>query len=152
MKRIDLKLSGNDHLAIIAALGVVTDLGLEESDEQAVLNASLASSASKKLSSGSGSFSPNEARMVLAAVSFARLILRVANSFILAAITTMTDVRTISRTAWRTALRVSITRTTALTHISLPETVLNALLTHAEQETALIVRYSSSMTTRIWRS
>ena len=75
MKRIDLKLSGNDHLAIIAALGVVTDLGLEESDEQAVLNAGLASSASKKLSSGSGSFSPNGARMVLASVSFARLIL-----------------------------------------------------------------------------
>lgn len=75
MKKINIDLRGNDVEAIVTALEVVVSLGLEETEDQAEINAQMAYFAGIKLQNKNPNLQPNEARMVCAAVDCARLIL-----------------------------------------------------------------------------
>ena len=75
MRELNLDLNENDVNAICTALDLLVSLNLEKTEKQSQINAQLAYFASIKLQNNSPQLTANEARIVYAAVSCAKLIL-----------------------------------------------------------------------------
>lgn len=75
MKKINLKLSTGDDDAIMSALELLQELDLEETEEQAANNDNLIRLIFAKLSARSGAFTPEELRVIYAAVYCAHAVL-----------------------------------------------------------------------------